>query len=61
MITTAFITILVLSFVYSLVAISVIILLLDYLDSRSKSIFSIGVLTIILFVLSCYIVYMIYS
>ena len=61
MITTAFITIFVLSFVYSLVSISVIILLLDYLDNRSKNIYSISVLTIILFVLSCYIVYMIYS
>lgn len=61
MFTTAFITLLVLSFVYALVSVSVIILLLDYLDNRSKNIYSIGVLTIILFVLSCYVVYMIYS
>ena len=61
MFTTAFITIFVLSFVYALVSISVIILLLDYLDNRSKNIYSISVLTIILFVLSCYVVYMTYS
>ena len=61
MITTAFITIFVLSFVYALVSISVIILLLDHLDNRSKNIYSISVLTIILFVLSCYVVHMIYS
>ena len=61
MFTTAFIAVFVLSFVYALVSISVIVLLLDYLDNRSKNIYSISVLTIILFVLSCYVVYMICS
>lgn len=60
MFTTAFMSCFVLFFVFSLVAISLLTLLLDHFDDKSKNTYSVFVLTIIFVVLSCYIVYMLY-
>ena len=60
MFTTAFISVFVLFFIYFLVVASILTLLLDYFDDKSKNTYSVFVLTTIFIVLSCYIVYMLY-